>query len=149
MKPKHEAFLWIAGILVFSTVGSHLARMWRGRSVPSFADYVDFAGITFIMLSITIVTGMWRSRPNDPNNLVGNAMRMILMFVSRVTFFLIIPVALLVPWLRDWLFLGQRAMIYGVIALVSTAGFVIASRLAASRKYAEIAAAAAAKANGG
>lgn len=148
MKPKHEAFLWIAGILVFSIVGTHLGRMWRGRSVPSFADYVDFAGIAFFMLSITIVIGMWRSRPNDPNNLVGNAMRMILMFALRVIFLLIIPVALLVPWLRDWLFLGQRAMIYGAYVLVSTAAFVIASRLAASRKLAA-AAAATAKANGG
>ena len=146
MKPKLEVSLWIAGILVVSTVGAHLKREWLGRWVPSFADYVDFVGITFFLLSISIVTGMWRSRPNDPNNLVGNAIRMILMFALRVTFLLIIPIALLVPWLRDWLFLGQRAVLYGAYALVSTAGFVVVSRLAASRRHA---AAAAAKANGG
>jgi hypothetical protein len=139
-------YLWSAGILVLCTVGTHLGRMWRGRSVPTFADYVDFAGIAFFMLFITIVTGMWRSRPNDPNNLVGNAMRMIVMFALRMIFLLIVPVALLAPWLRDWLFLGQRAMVYGVFALVSAAGFVIATRLAAARKQD---AAATAKANGG
>jgi hypothetical protein len=133
MKPKLEASLWIAGILVFCTVGSHFGRIWRGRSVPSLADYVDFVGITFLMFSITIVTGLWRSRPNDSNNLVGNAIRMILMFVLRVIFLWFIPIALLVPWLRESLFLGQRAMIYGVFVLVATAGFVIASRIAAAK----------------
>lgn len=146
MKPKHEAFLWIAGILVFCAVGSHWGRVWRGRSVPSFADYVDFVGIIFFLLSITIVTGVWKSRPNKPNDPFGNAMRWILMFGLKVIFLLFVPIALLVTWLREWLFLGQRAMIYGAYALVSTAAFVIASRLAASRKHA---AADAAKANGG
>jgi hypothetical protein len=149
MKPQHEACLWITGILVVSTVGAHLGRMWRGRSVPSFADYIDFAGIAFILLSITIATGVWRSKRNKPNDIVGNAVRKIGLFAFKVIFLLVVPGTLLAHWLREWLFLGQRAMVYGAFVLVSTAGFVIASRLAASRKYAEIAAAAAAKANGG
>ncbi len=132
MRPKLEASLWIAGILVFTVVTSHWMRVWRGRSVPSFADYVDFAGIAFFMLFTTIVIGLWRSSPNG-SNLVRNAIRRILMFLLRLTFFLIIPVAVLVPWLREWLFLGQRAMLYGGFALMATAGWVIARRLAAAK----------------
>ncbi|HEX6397940.1 MAG TPA: hypothetical protein VFZ95_10975 [Steroidobacteraceae bacterium] len=33
MKPKLEVSLWIAGILVVSTVGAHLKREWLGRWV--------------------------------------------------------------------------------------------------------------------
>jgi hypothetical protein len=149
MKPQLEGSLWIAGILVFCAVGSHLGWMWRGRSVPSLADYVDFVGITFFLLSITIVTGLWKSRPNKPKDPVGNATRWLLTFGLKVIFLVVVPIGLLANWLRDWLFLGQRAMVYGAFALVATAGFVIASRLAASRKHAAVATAAAATANDG
>ena len=138
-----EPWLWITGIVLFSAVGTHYSRVWRGRTVASMADYVDFVGITFFLLSITIVTGLWKSRPNKPNDPVGNAIRLLLMFVLRLTFLLIIPITLLGGWLRDRLFLGQRAMVYGVFALVSIAGFVIASRLAEKAKRDAAAAAAA------
>ena len=124
-----KPYLWSGGLVLFSVCLWHVTEMWRGRSVPSFADYVDLIGITFFLLSITIVAGAWKSRPNKLRDPVGNAIRGILMFGLKVTFLLIVPITLLGGWLRERLFLGQRAMVYGVFALVSIAGFLIARRL--------------------
>jgi hypothetical protein len=132
MRQKITLWLWVASILVISAVGAHYTRSWQGRSVPSPAGYVDFFGITFFLLSITIVTGVWKSRPYKPNDRVGYPIRRIMMFLLKSIFLLFVPLGLLAGWLRDWLFLEQRAMVYAVFALVSTAGFVMAKRLAAT-----------------
>jgi hypothetical protein len=79
-----EPFLWITGLVLLSTVLTHWTRVWRGRSVPSFADYVDFVGLMGVMIVITIAVGIfcarnWRQR-HDP--LVG-AFCLLILFPSR------------------------------------------------------------------
>jgi hypothetical protein len=142
-----EGYLWIAGILVFCTVGTHLSLIWRGRLVPSFAGYVDTVGLMGIMIVINIAAGVFPSKQvKGPGRELEGAARLLFIFPLKVLFLMIIPAVLLNDWLRGMLSLGQRAMLYGAFALVSTAGFVIARQRRARLKRD---AAAATKANGG